>query len=108
MKNMLTVILTVYNKEKHIKNSIKSLIEQTNQSFNVVIINDASNDNSEAELFSMLNLYSKNVTYYKLDSNYGHGYARNLGIEKVETPFSCFLMEMTFLHLILLKFIWKR
>ncbi|PWZ93742.1 hypothetical protein DD924_19020, partial [Staphylococcus pseudintermedius] len=71
MKNMLTVILTVYNKEKHIKNSIKSLIEQTNQSFNVVIINDASNDNSEAELFSMLNLYSKNVTYYKLDSNYG-------------------------------------
>ncbi|HGH0721419.1 TPA: glycosyltransferase family 2 protein, partial [Staphylococcus pseudintermedius] len=91
MKNMLTVILTVYNKEKHIKNSIKSLIDQTNQSFNVVIINDASNDNSEAELFSMLNLYSKNVTYYKLDSNYGHGYARNLGIEKVETPFFMFL-----------------
>ncbi|WP_433977965.1 CDP-glycerol:glycerophosphate glycerophosphotransferase [Staphylococcus pseudintermedius] len=91
MKNMLTVILTVYNKEKHIKNSIKSLIDQTNQSFNVVIINDASNDNSEVELFSMLNLYSKNVTYYKLDSNYGHGYARNLGIEKVETPFFMFL-----------------
>ncbi|PXA20846.1 family 2 glycosyl transferase, partial [Staphylococcus pseudintermedius] len=38
MKNMLTVILTVYNKEKHIKNSIKSLIDQTDQSFNVVII----------------------------------------------------------------------
>ena len=43
---MISVILPVYNSEKYVKLAIESVLNQTYQNFELIIINDASTDNS--------------------------------------------------------------
>ncbi|RIN84485.1 glycosyltransferase family 2 protein, partial [Mammaliicoccus sciuri] len=42
--NELTVIVTYYNEEEYIRDCIRSLKNQRNQDFNVIIVNDGSED----------------------------------------------------------------
>ena len=42
----ITVLIALYNSEKYIKETIESLLNQTFKNFEILIINDASTDNS--------------------------------------------------------------
>ena len=44
----VSVILPVFNAEKTLKTAIDSILEQTYKNFELIIINDGSNDLSEA------------------------------------------------------------
>ena len=46
MKNFISVILTSYNYETYIKQTLESLVTQTNQNFEIIVINDGSTDGS--------------------------------------------------------------
>ncbi len=46
MNELISVILPVYNGEKYLKYSIESILEQTYENFELIIINDGSTDNS--------------------------------------------------------------
>jgi len=79
-KPQISVIMSFYNTEKYIEEAIKSVISQNFTDFELILINDCSNDNS-------LNIANK---YVKLDSriklvdspnNLGPACARNLGIK---------------------------
>lgn len=91
MYNQLTIILPFYNNEAHLKQCLESLINQTNQHFELILVNDGAQDLSEKYLFEKLENYSKQPKYIKLDKNHGHAYARNKGIAHVETPYFMFL-----------------
>ena len=43
----ISFIIPVYNKEDYLTDCIKSVISQTYDNFEIIIINDGSNDNSE-------------------------------------------------------------
>ena len=43
---LISVILPVFNSEKTLERSIKSILNQTFKSFELIIINDCSTDNS--------------------------------------------------------------
>lgn len=59
---LISVILPVYNAEKYIKESIDSILNQTYNNFELIIINDGSRDNS-AEI---IKLYSdQRIRYYE-------------------------------------------
>ena len=45
-KPIISVLLPVYNEEKYIKKSIESILAQTFVDFEIIVINDASTDNS--------------------------------------------------------------
>jgi glycosyltransferase involved in cell wall biosynthesis len=45
---MISVVLPVYNAEKHLKEAIESILTQTYKIFELIIINDGSTDNSLA------------------------------------------------------------
>lgn len=45
-----SVVIAVFNKEKYIADTLKSVLGQTFTDFEVVILNDGSTDNSEAEI----------------------------------------------------------
>ncbi len=53
---IISVILPVYNAEKYIEEAINSILEQTYQNFELIIINDGSTDTS----LSVINQYKKN------------------------------------------------
>lgn len=89
--NDLTIVITYYNSEEYITECIDSLKEQRNQNFNVVIVNDGSKDNSKNLLNESLKTYNKEIDIVDLDKNYGHAYARNVGIQHVKTPYFMFL-----------------
>ena len=82
-----SVIIPLYNKEKFIQNTIKSILEQTFQDFEIVIINDGSTDKSEE---IVLKFKDKRIQYF-FQKNQGASIARNFGIEKSTSNFISFL-----------------
>ena len=44
---MFSIIIPVYNAEKYIETTVKSILNQTYKNFELLLINDGSNDNSK-------------------------------------------------------------
>ncbi|MEB6197424.1 bifunctional glycosyltransferase/CDP-glycerol:glycerophosphate glycerophosphotransferase [Mammaliicoccus sciuri] len=89
--NELTVIVTYYNEEEYIRDCIRSLKNQRNQDFNVIIVNDGSEDKTTEILLEELETYDKKVHIINFDKNKGHAKARNKAIENVSTDYFMFL-----------------
>ncbi|MCZ4319713.1 glycosyltransferase family A protein [Aequorivita viscosa] len=76
-----SVVIAVFNKEKYIGDTIKSVLAQTVSDFEIVIVNDGSTDNSEAEI---LKFKDPRIRYF-LQDNQGAAAARNAAIEKAKS-----------------------
>jgi len=77
MKNTdISVILPFYNCEKYLESAVKSVLNQTFSNFELLLLNDASTDNSE-ELVCKLFL-DKRISYYK--NKQRQGLAKNLNL----------------------------
>lgn len=87
---LVSIIIPVYNAEKYLKATITSVIEQTYNNWEILLIVDAnSNDNS----FIICEAFSKQDDRIKVFRGIGNGVAanRNLGLEKISGEFVCFL-----------------
>jgi succinoglycan biosynthesis protein ExoO len=79
-KPFFSVIVPVYNKGLYIERSIGSILNQTFQDFELIIVCDPSTDNSLEELNKFTD---QRIIVYHRDQPGSGGYAaRNLGIEK--------------------------
>lgn len=78
MEIVVSVILPVYNAEKYLEKCISSIINQSHECFELIIVNDGSTDGSENIIRKYLN--KKNVKYIKQD-NQGVSRARNTAIQ---------------------------
>jgi glycosyltransferase involved in cell wall biosynthesis len=85
---IVSVIIPTYNREKLIIKAIDSVLRQTYQDFEILIIDDASTDNT-GKVISDLN--NDKIKYYKLDKNSGQCVARNFGIKKSNAKYIAFL-----------------
>lgn len=85
----LSVIVPCYNGERFIGRCLESLVNQTLQDIEIIVINDGSTDNSQYVIDSYANKYH-NIKAYKIP-NSGIADARNFGVSKVETPYFGFL-----------------
>ncbi|MGF7498952.1 MULTISPECIES: bifunctional glycosyltransferase/CDP-glycerol:glycerophosphate glycerophosphotransferase [Staphylococcus] len=97
----VSIIIPVYNAEKHIKDTLHSIENQSFQKeIEVLVINDGSDDNSieEIEKF-MINSYRDNIHYTLFDDglNLGQGARRNFGIERAQGETIIFLDSDDFL-----------
>ena len=79
MKDLVSVILPVFNAEKYIKECIESLLSQSYTNMEIIIINDGSTDGSDRIISTFLN--DKRILYIKRD-NRGLVYSLNEGISK--------------------------
>ena len=86
----LSIIIPVYNTEKHLKKCFDSIINQNNSEIEVVVVNDGSTDNSEVIIKEYISKYKDVFTYYKKD-NTGVSDTRNFGIEKASGKYIMFL-----------------
>lgn len=76
---LISVIMTAYNSEKFIRESINSVLNQTYTNLQFIIINDGSTD-STAEIISSFS--DPRIEYYSLAENCHIAYATNLGFSK--------------------------
>lgn len=87
MKNdSISLIIPMFNVESFIKECLTSIVNQTVTVDEVVLINDASTDNS----FNIAKSFKekiKNLHLIDLKINKGVSNARNLGVEKAKKNF---------------------
>ncbi len=75
---LISIIIPLYNKERFIKDTLNSVLTQTFKDYEIIIIDDGSNDNSK----SIISQFGdKRLTVY-YNSNNGVSHARNFGISK--------------------------
>jgi len=88
---LLTVIIACYNCEKFIKDTLDSLNNQTNKSFQIIMINDKSIDNTKEYINSIINEYNIPIEVYNNDSNLGYAHTLAKGIGLCDTRYFCTL-----------------
>lgn len=87
---LLTVIVPVYNIENYIETSLQSLVNQSFADFEVIIVDDNSNDKTSKIVSEFSEKYS-NLTVLKNKINKGVSYSRNRALELVNTKYVSFL-----------------
>lgn len=87
LKPFFSVVIPLYNKEKHIRRAIDSVLNQNYKDFELIIINDGSSDASGKIVEQYQDLRIK----YFNQKNQGVSAARNTGINKSSSDFIAFL-----------------
>lgn len=85
--NLVSIIMPVYNGQNFIRESIKSVLNQIYKNWELIIVNDGSNDNSEG----IINEFNDNRIRYFRKENGGVSTARNFGIEKARGEYIALL-----------------
>jgi len=87
-KNLVTVLINSYNGEKTIYQTIKSALAQTYKNYEILIIDDASGDNT-INLVKKFN--NKKLRLYRNKKNIGLGKSRVLAQSKIQGEYVCIL-----------------
>ena len=88
---LVSVIMPNYNGANFIKEAIESVLAQTYQNWELLIVDDASNDNSNKIITKFIKQDSSSVRLIELDKNSGVAVARNKGIEIASGRYIAFL-----------------
>jgi teichuronic acid biosynthesis glycosyltransferase TuaG len=93
LKKTVDIILPVYNSKKYILTTINSIIRQNYNSWNLIIIDDCSNDGTYEILKRIQKKYSKDnkIFLYRQNINKGQAEARNLALKKSKSIFIAFI-----------------
>lgn len=95
-KCLISLIVPVYNQEKYIERCLNSILVQTYQKFEVIIIDDGSNDKS-AEICDKYGQKDKRFRIFHI-KNAGVSNARNIGMKKARGEYITFLDSDDTLH----------
>jgi len=74
---MITVLLPVYNGQKYVGYSIRSILRQSFEKFELLIVDDGSTDNTEKIIKSITDV---RINYYKIEHS-GLSAALNFGLQ---------------------------
>lgn len=84
---MVSIIIPTYNRGYTIKKSIESILNQTYKSFELIIVDDNSTDNT-AEIVKSIK--DERIRYIKQEKNLGANVARNRGVIESKGNFIAF------------------
>jgi len=93
--NLVSVIMPVYNGASTIGLALKSLIAQTYQNWECIVVNDGSTDNTVDIVSSFKD---QRIKLYDLGKNCGRGVARNEALAHCTGQYLCYLDADDFLH----------
>lgn len=86
---MISVIIPLYNKEKAVRHTIQSVLNQTFSDFELVVVDDGGTDSSAAIVKEFVSLDDRVKYFYK--KNGGVSSARNYGLLKAQGEWVIFL-----------------
>ncbi|TYB33573.1 MAG: glycosyltransferase family 2 protein [Flexistipes sinusarabici] len=90
MNELVSVITPSYNSAKFISQTIESVLAQTYENWEMIIVDDASPDNSNDIIENYCEKDSR-IKLIKLERNSGPAVARNRAIEKAKGRYMAFL-----------------
>lgn len=89
MNPLISIIVPVYNVEKYLKKCLNSIINQTMQNFEVILINDGSVDSCSSILKNYCEQYNK-FNLIEIE-NSGVAVCRNIGLSTARGEFVVFI-----------------
>ncbi|AEC51970.1 glycosyl transferase [Pyrococcus sp. NA2] len=84
----VSVIIPTHNRAKLLKRAIISVLNQTFEDFEIIVVDDASSDNTPKIIES---IKDSRIRYIRLEKNSGAPTARNIGIKKARGKFIALL-----------------
>lgn len=103
----VSIITPVYNVERCIEKTINSVINQSSKDFELILIDDGSEDKS-IEIAKNL-LINSDVNYRIIvQENSGVSSARNKGISQAEGKYICFLDSDDYIHKDYIKLMYEK
>lgn len=87
---LVSIITPVYNAERFLSDTIKSVQNQTYKNWEILLIDDCSKDNS-AQIIKEFQKYDNRIKYIKLKKNSGASASRNEGIRNAKGRFIAFV-----------------
>lgn len=85
---LVSIIMPTYNCGKYIGKTIKSVQDQTYQNWELVIVDDCSNDDTEKIVKT---IHDDRIKYHKLQQNSGAAIARTEAMKKAKGSYMAFL-----------------
>jgi glycosyltransferase involved in cell wall biosynthesis len=86
--HVFSVVIPTFNRAYLIERPIRSVLAQTCSSFEIIVVDDNSTDNTEE---IVKGIGDSRIKYVRHDQNYGSNVARNTGIENATGEFIAFL-----------------
>lgn len=86
---MISVVIPLYNKESSIRRTITSIINQTYQKFEIIVVNDGSKDRS-LEIVQSMACMDKRIRLFNQE-NQGVSVARNRGVKEANFDYIAFM-----------------
>lgn len=87
-KELITIVLPIYNVEKYLDRSIKSLLNQSYKKLEIILVDDGSTDSCAFRCDEWAKRDKRIKVIHKI--NAGLGEARNTGIENANGEYICF------------------
>lgn len=102
MKDLVSIIVPIYNVEKFLPRCIESICNQTYENIEILLINDGSTDGSEQICMDFMKRDSR-IRYF-LKENGGLSDARNYGIARAQGKYLSFIDSDDYVEA---DFIWR-
>jgi teichuronic acid biosynthesis glycosyltransferase TuaG len=90
MNSLVSIITPCFNSEKYVSQTIQSVLSQTHQNWEMLLVDDCSNDETFAILSKFVSQDAR-IKAFKLEKNAGAGVARNYAIQHAQGNYIAFL-----------------
>lgn len=107
MNFKVSVIVPVYNVEDYIERCLLSLVNQTLNEIEIVVVNDGSPDNSQEIVEVFQKQYPEKIFSF-IKENGGLSDARNFGISKARGDYIAFVDSDDYVHLNMYKSLYEK
>ena len=88
MKDLVSIIMPSYNTAPYIRNTIQSVLEQTYQNWELIIVDDCSEDNTDDVVAA---IKDDRIKYFHTDRHSGAAVSRNRALREAKGRWMAFL-----------------
>lgn len=90
IKDLISIIVPVYNTGIYLDNCLNSLINQTYKNIEILLINDGSSDKVTLDIIDKYVNQDKRIRYFN-NQNMGISKTRNFGLDNIYGEYLCFV-----------------
>lgn len=90
MQTLISVIIPIHNNAKYLKKCLNSVVKQTYNNLEIILVNDASTDNS-AKIIREFAIKDDRIKVFTNEINQGVSMSRNIGLDNTNGKYVTFL-----------------